>query len=90
MSDPISMAAAGHGALETIVLVAGPILGSIMTVGVVVSILQAATQINESTLSFVPKFLGAVIMLALGGPWMLHQLEAFFVTVLGGPLGPGS
>ncbi len=90
MSDPVSMAAAGHGALETIVLVAGPILGSVMAVGVVVSILQAATQINEATLSFVPKFLGAIAILALGGPWMLRQLEAFFVTVLSGPLGPGS
>jgi flagellar biosynthetic protein FliQ len=89
MIDPISMSAAGHGALETIVLVSGPILGSIMTVGVVISVLQAATQINESTLSFVPKFLGAVVIVALVGPWMLHQLEAFFVTVLGGPLGPG-
>lgn len=88
MTDPISMAAAGHGALETIVLVAGPILGSIMIVGVAVSVMQAATQINESTLSFVPKFLGAVVVLALVGPWMLHQLEAFFVAVLGGPLGP--
>jgi len=90
MSDPVSMAAAGHGALETIVLVAGPILGSVMTVGVVVSVLQAVTQINEATLSFVPKFLGAVVVLALGGPWILRQLEAFFVTILSGPLGPGS
>ncbi|MGH6967950.1 MAG: flagellar biosynthetic protein FliQ [Stellaceae bacterium] len=84
------MAAAGHGTLETIVLVAGPILGSIMSVGIVVSILQAVTQINEATLSFVPKFLSAVIVLALGGPWLLRQLEAFFVTILSGPLGPGS
>lgn len=90
MGDPVSMSAAGHGALETIVLVAGPILGSIMAVGIVVSILQAATQINEATLSFVPKFLSAVVVVALGGPWLLRQLEAFFVTVLGGPLGPGS
>ncbi|HYL31653.1 MAG TPA: flagellar biosynthetic protein FliQ [Stellaceae bacterium] len=90
MGDAVTMAAAGHGALETIVLVAGPILGSIMMIGIAVSILQAATQINEATLSFVPKFLGAVVVVALGGPWLLRQLETFFVTVLGGPLGPGS
>lgn len=90
MGDPVSMAVAGHGALETIVLVAGPILGSIMIVGIAVSILQAATQINESTLSFVPKFLSAVVVIALGGPWLLRQLETFFVSILGGPLGPGS
>lgn len=90
MGDPVSMAAAGHGALETIVLVAGPILGSIMIVGIAISILQAATQVNESTLSFVPKFLSAVVVIALGGPWLLRQLETFFISILGGPLGPGS
>lgn len=90
MSDPVSMSAAGHGALATIVLVAGPLLGSIMAVGIVVSVLQAATQINEATLSFVPKFLSAVVVVAVGGPWLLRQLEAFFVSILSGPLGPGS
>ncbi len=90
MGNPLSMSAAGHGALETIMLVAGPILGAIMLVGIAISVLQAATQINEATLSFVPKFLSAVVVVALGGPWLLRQLEAFFVAVLGGPLGPGS
>jgi len=90
MADPVSMSAAGHGALETIVLVAGPLLGSIMAVGIAISILQAATQINEATLSFVPKFLSAVVVVALGGPWLLRQLETFFVSILSGPFGPGS
>ncbi|MDE2512987.1 MAG: flagellar biosynthetic protein FliQ, partial [Alphaproteobacteria bacterium] len=55
-----------------------------------VSVLQAATQINEATLSFVPKFLSAVVVIAVGGAWLLRQLEAFFITILSGPLGPGS
>lgn len=90
MDSVISMSAAGHAAMETIFLVSGPILGSVMTVGVIVSILQAATQVSESTLSFVPKFISALLILALGGPWMLRQLESLFVTILGGPLGPGT
>jgi len=90
MGDAVSMSAAGHDALKTIVLVAGPLLGSIMAVGIAVSVLQAATQINEATLSFVPKFLSAVVVIAVGGAWLLRQLEAFFITILSGPLGPGS
>ncbi len=90
MDSVISMSAAGRAAMETIFLVSGPILGSVMAVGVIVSILQAATQVSESTLSFVPKFISALLILALGGPWMLRQLESLFVTILGGPLGPGT
>ncbi len=90
MDSVISMSAAGRAAMETIFLVSGPILGSVMAVGVIVSILQAATQVSELTLSFVPKFISALLILALGGPWMLRQLESLFVTILGGPLGPGT
>jgi len=90
MDSVISMSAAGHAAMETIFLVSGPILGSVMIVGVIVSILQAATQVSEMTLSFVPKFISALLILAFVGSWMLRQLETLFVTILGGPLGPGS
>ena len=71
-------------ALLTIVYVASPILGVIMLIGVLVSIFLAVTQINEPTLSFVPKFLGTVITLAVLGPWMLRQLEAFTIRILTG------
>jgi len=75
---------AGNGALMTLFYVAGPILAVIMAVGVLVSLFQAATQINEMTLSFVPKFVGTGLVLALLGPWLLRQLETFAVLVLSG------
>ena len=75
---------ATHGALLTILYVAGPVLGVILVIGVTVSIFLAVTQINEPTLSFVPKFLGTALALGLLGPWLLRQLEAFAVAVLTG------
>ncbi|HZK90499.1 MAG TPA: flagellar biosynthetic protein FliQ [Stellaceae bacterium] len=75
---------ATHAALLTIFYVAGPVLGVILVIGVVVSVFLAVTQINEPTLSFVPKFLGTGIALVLLGPWLLRQLEAFAVAILSG------
>ena len=80
------IAQAGQGALLTIFWVSGPILAVIMVVGVVVSLFQAVTQINEMTLSFVPKFLGTALVLALLGPWLLRTLESFAIFVLAGSL----
>ncbi len=64
-------------AMETMLLVAGPLLLIILLIGLVVSVFQAATQINESTLSFIPKLLGVVVGLVIGGPWMLTVLIDF-------------
>ena len=75
---------AAHGALLTIFYVAGPILGVILAIGLVVSIFLAVTQINEPTLSFVPKFFATALLLALLGPWLLRQLEDFTVLILAG------
>ena len=65
-----------------LLMVAAPILGVILVVGVVISVLQAATQINEATLSFVPKILAAMATLALAGPWMVTQLVEYIQRVL--------
>jgi flagellar biosynthesis protein FliQ len=73
-----------HGALLTIFYVAGPILAVIMVIGIVVGVFLAATQINEPTVSFVPKFLGAGLALVVLGPWLLRQLETFTIAVLSG------
>jgi len=78
------MSAAVNGALLTTVIVAGPFLAVVLSVGVVVSMFQALTQINEMTLSFVPKFLGTALVLAVMGPWLLRQLERFAVHIWGG------
>jgi flagellar biosynthesis protein FliQ len=78
------LAQIGQGALLTILYVAGPILGVILAIGVLVGVFLAATQINEPTLSFVPKFLGTGVALTLLGPWLLRQLETFTIAVLVG------
>ncbi len=64
----------GQEALWTLLLVSAPILGIVLVVGLVISLFQAITQINEATLTFIPKLLAAMLVLALAGPWMLSML----------------
>ena len=64
-------------ALEVMLLVSAPALGAALVIGLVVSILQAATQINEMTLAFIPKLVGVFAALALTGPWMLALLTDY-------------
>lgn len=78
------MSAAVNGAILTTVIVAGPFLAAVLAIGLIVSLFQAMTQINEMTLSFVPKFLGTALILAVMGPWLLRQLERFAVEIWGG------
>jgi flagellar biosynthesis protein FliQ len=75
------LAEASHSALLAVFYTAGPILAVILVIGLVVSVLLAVTQVNEPTLSFVPKFFGTVAALIVLGPWLLHQLEAFTIGV---------
>jgi flagellar biosynthesis protein FliQ len=79
-----TLSQSAHGALLTIFYLAGPILAVIMVIGILVGIFLAATQINEQTISFVPKFLGTGCALVILGPWLLRQLEAFTIAVLAG------
>ncbi|RCW66155.1 flagellar biosynthesis protein FliQ [Pseudorhodoferax soli] len=64
----------GQDALALMLLVSAPLLAIILVIGLVVSIFQALTQINEATLSFVPKLVAAIVVLAMAGPWMLSTL----------------
>jgi flagellar biosynthetic protein FliQ len=64
-------------ALWTTVLVAAPLVVGTLVVGLVISILQAATQINEATLTFVPKLVVVALIMTIGGQWMLGQLVLF-------------
>jgi flagellar biosynthesis protein FliQ len=64
----------GQNGLYTLLMVSAPMLIVILVVGLLVSIFQAATQINESTLSFVPKIIAAVAVMAVMGPWMMNTL----------------
>jgi flagellar biosynthetic protein FliQ len=65
-----------------LMLVAAPILIVVLLVGVVISVIQAATQINEATLSFVPKVVAAVLTLAVAGPWMMTTLVEYIQRTL--------
>lgn len=64
-------------ALLTAVKIAGPVLISTLAVGLVLSIIQSATQIQESTLTFLPKLAVAAVVLVLTGGWVLRVLEGF-------------
>jgi len=64
----------GQQALEITLMVSAPPLLTALIIGLVVSIFQAATQINEMTLSFIPKLIGMFIVLIISGPWMMSIL----------------
>jgi len=74
---PETVLTLGQRALELGVLLSAPLLLSALVIGVLISLFQAATQINEMTLSFVPKLLVLVLVLVLAGPWMLELLVDF-------------
>ena len=67
----------GREALWLAVLLAGPMLGAALAVGLFIGVIQAATQIQEMTLSFIPKLLALVIVLFVIGPWMLRIIVTF-------------
>ncbi|HBQ03567.1 MAG TPA: flagellar biosynthetic protein FliQ [Halieaceae bacterium] len=67
----------GRQALWLAVLLAGPLLGAALAVGLFIGVIQAATQIQEMTLSFIPKLLALVIVLLVVGPWMLRIIVTF-------------
>ncbi len=71
----------GRNAMEITLMVAGPMLGTVLLIGLLVSIFQAATQINEATLSFIPKLIGVFLVLLIVGPWMLTTLVDYMHMV---------
>jgi flagellar biosynthetic protein FliQ len=80
MNDAQVMAIAGE-ALWIALLVSAPILAVSLLIGVLVSILQAMTQVNEATLSFVPKLLGVFAISAVMGPWMVGTMVQYTARV---------
>ncbi|MBV5322419.1 MAG: flagellar biosynthesis protein FliQ [Ilumatobacteraceae bacterium] len=69
--------AMGQEALWMMLMVSAPVLGIVLVVGLIVSLFQAVTQINEATLAFVPKLIAAMAVFALAGPWMLNMLVEY-------------
>jgi flagellar biosynthesis protein FliQ len=80
--DAQSVLTIGQQALYMLLMISAPVLLVVLVVGLIVSIFQAATQINEATLSFVPKIIAAVAVLALAGPWMLSSLVEYLQRTL--------
>ena len=74
----------GQQALWVMLLVSLPLLGVALVVGLLISLLQAATQLNEMTLSFVPKMLAMGLAAVLAGPWMLHLMTDFTIRLFQG------
>lgn len=64
----------GRQAIEMTLILSGPLLLSALLIGLIISVFQAATQINEQTLSFIPKLVGIFAVLVLAGPWMLQMM----------------
>jgi len=73
----------GRQAIEVTLLISAPTLLTALAVGLVISIFQAATQINESTLQFVPKLVAMFVVLILLGPWMLQYLIDYIQRLFG-------
>ncbi|WP_413738600.1 flagellar biosynthesis protein FliQ [Sodalis sp. RH21] len=71
---PESVMALGHEAILVALALAAPLLMAALFSGLIISLLQAATQINEMTLSFIPKILAVVATIVIAGPWMLNLI----------------
>ncbi|MEV4779675.1 flagellar biosynthesis protein FliQ [Burkholderia sp. LMU1-1-1.1] len=81
---PESVMTMGRHAMEVTLMIAAPMLLVALIIGLIVSIFQAATQINEATLSFIPKLVGIFVALVVAGPWMLSVMLDYMREVFGG------
>jgi flagellar biosynthetic protein FliQ len=74
---PTAVIEIGRGAVELTLLISAPLFLAALVTGLVISVFQAATQINESTLSFVPKLVAIFVTLILAGPWMITLMTDY-------------
>jgi flagellar biosynthetic protein FliQ len=81
---PEGVATLGANAVQVTLMVGAPLLLAALGVGLVVSIFQAATQINEPTLSFIPKLVGVFVTMVVAGPWMLTVMLDYMRQMLTG------
>jgi len=79
---PESVITIGQQALWVTMLIAAPLLLSALSVGLLVGMFQAATQINEMTMSFIPKLLVLVMALIVAGPWMLSVIVNYTIQLM--------
>lgn len=79
---PEGVMSLGRHAIEVTLMISAPMLLVALAVGLIVSIFQAATQINEATLSFIPKLVGIFVALVVAGPWMLTVMLDYMREML--------
>ncbi|WP_426662785.1 flagellar biosynthesis protein FliQ [Rhodanobacter aciditrophus] len=80
---PESIMEIGQHALYVAMLVAAPLLLTALAVGLLIGVVQAATQINEMTLSFIPKLIAMALVALIAGPWMLRLLVHYTAQLIG-------
>jgi flagellar biosynthesis protein FliQ len=80
---PATVMEIGRQAIEVTLLISAPMLLAALIVGLIISIFQAATQLNEATLQFVPKLVVMFLILLLAGPWMLQYLVDYIQRLFG-------
>ncbi|MBI1175043.1 MAG: flagellar biosynthesis protein FliQ [Sideroxydans sp.] len=81
---PESVLTLGQQALELTLMVSAPLLITALAIGLLISIFQAATQINEMTLSFIPKLIGMFLVLIIAGPWMVGLMLDYIQRLFSG------
>ena len=81
---PETVMTMGRDAMQVTLMIAAPLLLVALVIGLVVSIFQAATQINETTLSFIPKLVGVFVALIVAGPWMLTVMLDYMRQIFSG------
>lgn len=80
--NPEQVIHVGRQAVETVLLTAAPMLIAAMVIGLLISIFQAATQINEQTMTFIPKIVAVFVTLLIFGPWIIELLVTFTTGIL--------
>ncbi len=78
---PETILGVGQNALTVTIMLAAPLLLSALAIGLLIGVLQAATQIQEMTLSFIPKLMVLVLALVIAGPWMLGLITDFTIQL---------
>lgn len=71
----------GQDAIRTTTLISAPMLIGALVIGLIISVLQAVTQINEATLTFIPKMIVIFVVLIVGGPWMLSVMSHYTIEL---------
>jgi flagellar biosynthetic protein FliQ len=81
---PEGVTTMGANAIQVALMIGAPLLLAALGVGLIVSIFQAATQINEPTLSFIPKLVGVFVTMVIAGPWMLSVMLDYMRQMFAG------